>query len=508
MDFGIAKLGSTNVTRSGMMVGTLNYMSPEQIRGQPLDGRSDVFSVGVIFYQLLNGKRPFVGTGGPDVLYKIVQAPTPPLGVDLGPETKRLEEIVSKALEKDVQARYGSAAELADDIERVLEVRNDRVRPPALAQGDQETLTAARRALKEGRIDEAQRRLEPLLAKSPDALEARRLMRVIRRERQDRSQASEAAADAFPELEATYRAHVTQRTPDTFVGETQEQKAAVAPGAPAGTPAWLLPVAGTLLVAAVVAGVLLTSGGSKPDPKSSPTTTSSQPASPQPQQSTSPSPVRSVPASKPPALLKLAVESDPAGASLTLDGVRVGQTPAEISVDATADRKLVVALDGYAPQEVKLPAGRIPPSLSLTLEPSGPPGTFAVVSSYPVDVAWKGKPLARAQVSPRVSLPPGRHSLQVTSSSHFLRREVTVEIKSGGSAGFEAPALGKIHIKANPDNCEVFIDGVFVDYPPILDRAIAEGAHTVSFKWPDGLKRDEAIQVSKGQPSFVTGRRE
>ena len=72
MDFGIAKLQGTGVTRSGMMVGTVHYMSPEQIHGLQLDGRSDVFSLGVILYELLAGRRPFCGQGATEILYKIV----------------------------------------------------------------------------------------------------------------------------------------------------------------------------------------------------------------------------------------------------------------------------------------------------------------------------------------------------------------------------------------------------------------------------------------------------
>src|SRR6185436_3880988 len=79
MDFGIAKLGGTGVTKTGMMVGTIHYMSPEQIRGRPLDGRSDVFSVGVILFELLAGRRPFLGDSPTAVLYKIVHDPTPDL---------------------------------------------------------------------------------------------------------------------------------------------------------------------------------------------------------------------------------------------------------------------------------------------------------------------------------------------------------------------------------------------------------------------------------------------
>src|SRR6266540_6773800 len=79
LDFGIAKLAGTGVTKTGMMVGTVHYMSPEQIRGLPLDGRSDVFSLGVILYELLAGRRPFKGEGATDVLFKIVNDDPAPL---------------------------------------------------------------------------------------------------------------------------------------------------------------------------------------------------------------------------------------------------------------------------------------------------------------------------------------------------------------------------------------------------------------------------------------------
>jgi len=87
MDFGIAKLGGTGVTKTGMMVGTVHCMSPEQIRGETLDGRSDLFSVGVILYELLAGRRPFAGAGVTEVLYKIIHDEPPELELgELGAE--------------------------------------------------------------------------------------------------------------------------------------------------------------------------------------------------------------------------------------------------------------------------------------------------------------------------------------------------------------------------------------------------------------------------------------
>ncbi len=106
MDFGIAKLAGTNVTKSGMMVGTVHYMSPEQIRGAELDGRSDVFSMGVILHELLSGRRPFPGDEPTAVLYKIVHAEPEPLEGDLGAVGPRLREILARALAKDVGQRH------------------------------------------------------------------------------------------------------------------------------------------------------------------------------------------------------------------------------------------------------------------------------------------------------------------------------------------------------------------------------------------------------------------
>ena len=70
MDFGIARIeDETQITKSGMLVGTIHYMSPEQVRGENIDGRSDIFSTACILYEMLAGTRPFVGESATSVLY-------------------------------------------------------------------------------------------------------------------------------------------------------------------------------------------------------------------------------------------------------------------------------------------------------------------------------------------------------------------------------------------------------------------------------------------------------
>jgi hypothetical protein len=94
------------------------------------------------------------------------------------------------------------------------------------------------------------------------------------------------------------------------------------------------------------------------------------------------------------------------------------------------------------------------------------------------------------------------------SANLFLRTDVTVQVPPRGETEVAAPAAGKLNVRAVPDNCEVFVNGTFVDYPPILDHPVAAGRHTVSFRWPDGVKSEQAIEVKGGGPTFVVGRKE
>ncbi len=116
MDFGIAKAGGS-MTSTGQVLGTPNYMSPEQVKGRSLDGRSDLFSFGVILYEMLTGEKPFVGQNVTTIIYKIVnETPIPPRDLDAAIHPG-LNAIVIKALAKSPDERYQSGAELVRDLE-------------------------------------------------------------------------------------------------------------------------------------------------------------------------------------------------------------------------------------------------------------------------------------------------------------------------------------------------------------------------------------------------------
>jgi serine/threonine protein kinase len=120
LDFGIAKSSTGTLTVGSSVVGTAGYMSPEQIEGQPVDGRSDLFSVGAVLFELITGRPPFDGDSVTAVMMKIVQDDPAPDVRSIAPDTPpALATIVRRALEKAPDDRYGDAAQMAADLRAV-----------------------------------------------------------------------------------------------------------------------------------------------------------------------------------------------------------------------------------------------------------------------------------------------------------------------------------------------------------------------------------------------------
>ena len=121
VDFGIARIGDNSMTRTGQVVGTITYMSPEQINAQVVDGRTDIFSCGVMLYELLTGVVPFDGKDTASTLLKIIHEPPPPLKNYLQNFPPDLENVIHKALAKDREERFATAEDFAFDLGRVQE---------------------------------------------------------------------------------------------------------------------------------------------------------------------------------------------------------------------------------------------------------------------------------------------------------------------------------------------------------------------------------------------------
>jgi len=121
MDFGIAKAGG-GMTSTGQVLGTPNYMSPEQVKGKLLDGRSDLFSFGVVLYEMITGEKPFVGQNVTTIIYKIVhENPIAPRDLDVTIHPG-LSLVVTRTLAKLPEDRYQSGVELSKDLENYKSV--------------------------------------------------------------------------------------------------------------------------------------------------------------------------------------------------------------------------------------------------------------------------------------------------------------------------------------------------------------------------------------------------
>jgi serine/threonine protein kinase len=134
-DFGIAKMAgqSTELTLVGSVMGSPQYLSPEQIKGEDLDGRSDIFSLGVVIYEILSGKRPFEGDTITTLVYQILHKELPPIS-ELRAVPPRLEALLRKMLAKDRDDRLATAGEAARELAVIeMELSDETLSAPASA---------------------------------------------------------------------------------------------------------------------------------------------------------------------------------------------------------------------------------------------------------------------------------------------------------------------------------------------------------------------------------------
>lgn len=520
LDFGIAKVESTSVTRAGMMVGTPYYMSPEHIKGGVLDGRTDVFAVGVILHELFAGQRPFMADDPTRVLYRIVNEPHPKLRLDAaGPLTVEIQAIIDKALEKDADARFASAALMADALQRVRE----RYPTPRLSTEDVAALSQARKTFAARNTDASIVGVVEAIARAnPEAAEAQRLRRLLKRKPLDPQATAETAT--FPELDATFGRAMAQGDETVASGPTISGSAATIvhggrPGdsgpAPSASQSNILVYAaiGAALVTGGVAAFLYFNQPKTPDAASarpSPTITEifvpgAEPVPSKPKAAAVAPSRPSVPVA---AVEKVMIEitSQPAGATVRVDRKAVGVTPLRTEVAANAPHSVTLSLEGYESKDISV-AVPIPSSVSATLAPKGPPATLVVESGYPVTVTVSGRVVASDKTGVTTTVSAGSHEVLLEAPAIFLRHRESVRLDAGGTETVRTPATGKLGVRATPDNCKIFVNGVFVDYPPILDRTIAAGNHVLAFEWPDGVRVEEKVLIQPGKTAFVQGRK-
>ena len=200
LDFGLAKLTEPESddnkskrdtagirtdfeTRAGILIGTANYMSPEQVRGQQVDGRSDLFSLGVVLYELITGHQPFAGETWHHTMVAITDLEPPPISLHVQGAPPALQQIISRVLAKNCEERYQTARELLTDLETLQSElaatahieRISAERAKAIQSGEQAATVSSER---ESTDEAAKEKLENALA-LPARLKRRNLIAAL-----------------------------------------------------------------------------------------------------------------------------------------------------------------------------------------------------------------------------------------------------------------------------------------------------------------------------------------
>lgn len=134
-DFGIARITSSSKTKTGVIMGTPSYMSPEQVAGKKVDGRSDIFSLGVVLFEMLSGEKPFEGEDMTSLMYLIAKEKHPSIK-SVNPQVPSIiEKIIDKALAKEPEQRYQKAGQMSEHLKMVI-AKIDEIREKKKGQTD------------------------------------------------------------------------------------------------------------------------------------------------------------------------------------------------------------------------------------------------------------------------------------------------------------------------------------------------------------------------------------
>jgi serine/threonine-protein kinase len=240
LDFGLARVATrATITRKGMILGTPDYMAPEQAMGKPVDQRSDIFSSGSVFYEFLCGEKPFKGKTLHAVLFQIIQE-DPEALLTVNPELPtRLAAAVHGMLAKDPDKRYQTMEEVGRDLQDMhVSLRRSRSRSvlpqPAAAPEEsrgkvREQLTRGRGHLEGGRVDQAIEAMAEALVLDPTSEEAAEgIWRAVKK----RISLQPAPAPLDPAAEAKVQALLARAAPGAPAAQARNALAELALVAP------------------------------------------------------------------------------------------------------------------------------------------------------------------------------------------------------------------------------------------------------------------------------------
>jgi hypothetical protein len=464
MDFGLAKPPEGDLTRNGELLGTPSYMSPEQIRGERIDGRSDLFSLAVVLYEMLTGEKPFPGETVSSIIYRIVNEEPAEIGELGGRVSPRMAVFLNRALAKSPDDRFFSGAEFAESLRTAAASGEEGVAPL-----EQESVAGSDLPAPE-RTRPRRSSITPFVLGIVILVAALAGTAYVFRERLGWFEAAEPLEIW---LEASVRAEPAEAR--LFLnGEPLEPEAAGLLRFRADAPPALL--AAELECRRVERELSAADGSTE------------------------------VVLVLDSLELSWPLDTGEAAASVSLNGAEPAATPLDLQLDLCRDNRLELEADGFYPASVEIPTGATPleaRKILGTIELQEIPKGLMVLSESATRLDYR---VDGRRVEPgEIELPEGRHELRLTNEGYWIDVTIAVDVAGGERVVPELriPALTTLTVQAFPANCKVHLrrpggGWKYFDDTPV-SRRIAVGRYDVRVTLnPTGERRERSIELAPG----------
>jgi serine/threonine protein kinase len=474
MDFGLARNAESQVTQDGALFGTPSYMSPEQIRGEELDGRSDLFSLGAVLFELLTAEKPFPGDSVSSIIYRIVNEPPRDIDALADKVPAPLREFLKRALAKDRDDRFLQGGAFAAALREAVAGGKQASADP-LAQLDaavpEETLPPRRSSQEKKRSSKTYVIVLLLLI------------------------AASASAWVFRDRLPLDKLPLDFLRPEPKIVWFETTVITEPPDLP-------LLVNGEPLAASAAGLVRFASGGD-------PVVVSTQQGCRVTEQKLAPEDAGGE--------VVLLVESerfegafDPGlpGATVALNGKRAAKAPLDLELDLCEPNTFLVAANGYREATIELPAQARPVEVrtalaALTLEQI-PTGKL-VLGDTNVSLVYYVDGNRLKQGARELDLPEGRHKIRFKNDTYWIDETRAVDIVGGRTLtpDLKPPPLSTLVVQAFPANCKIFLRKPgsrwkYVDDTPAT-RRLAAGTYEVRVTFnPTGENKDQTVKLAPG----------
>ena len=468
MDFGLAQTAATPLSVDGAVTGTPSTMSPEQIRGEAIDGRSDLFSLAVVLYEMLTGRSPFPGDSVSSVLYRVVHEPP----VDPSDRPDRvpppLAAFLLKALDKRPEARFADGTAFAAALRRA---EGAAPRAPAAVS----VPAIPRRLAEPGRQDPPHATGRPERPRP-----GRRLLPLV---------LVAALAAGFFALRDPIRRAITPPV-SCRVRVDPPGILVLLDGRPLDGDVVSFRRDGPFGVLTATAGCRSASHRLEPGDAGGEVVLALDPAQ-----------------------AEVPVDSGTIAATVSLNGAASRKTPAALELDLCRENTVELRAEGYQPARAVVPPGATPLAArnAITALALAPLPTGRIVwqpSRYPVRYAVDGKPIPAKSAG--LDVPAGSHEVRVSNEALFVDVIATIDVPAGGSATApSAPAeLAALTVQTFPPDAAVELARSGAPFRPIgetpLSVKVGPGSYTLRVRDAStGTTRDQNISLKPGSnPPF------